>query len=260
ATALALTWSGWGAALVAGFAVALSPDLRVVSLFAATEAQFAFLVMLLFVALARRWPPLWIGVLCGLAYLTRYNGGLLLPLALILLADRPRFARTALHGIAGFLVVCVPWWVRNLTVTGDPFFSLYALVVHSPLDLRTNSDLLHVLDPPSTFPTAGLLNKLRITLPTAFLHSPLLLANLPAALGVLIGAAQRDRWCVGLLAIAVAMTAIGATVGALGRYAVPLLPVLLVLGVVRWWRLDVRIRAPALLLLLLAPALPSVAD
>ena len=67
------TWVG----LVAGVAVAITADLRTIAMLGVTETLFAFWVTLFFLLLAREREPFWIGAVCGLAYLTRYNGGLL---------------------------------------------------------------------------------------------------------------------------------------------------------------------------------------
>jgi len=64
-----------------------------------------------------------IGVLAGLAVLTKTTGIALAPVLLFLLATskpRPDVRQIAL-GISGYLVLVGPWVVRNLRVYGDPF-------------------------------------------------------------------------------------------------------------------------------------------
>jgi 4-amino-4-deoxy-L-arabinose transferase-like glycosyltransferase len=79
----------------------------------------------------REWLVSWlVGLLVGLAHLTRADGILLLPVVVLvpLLFSRLRMARhvfrfTLRHGlfvIWGYLLVMTPWFIRNLSVAGAP--------------------------------------------------------------------------------------------------------------------------------------------
>jgi len=84
---------------------------------------------------ASNWKPLLIGVLIGLAHLTRADGLILLPLVALapLLAHNVRretcSKRLVLHFalvILGYLLVMTPWFVRNLLLIGAPLSSASA--------------------------------------------------------------------------------------------------------------------------------------
>lgn len=104
-----------------------------------------------------RWTLL--GLLCGLAYLARPQLVFLLPLGMVLAltVKRRRRIRSAALFCAGVALLVTPWLLRNLAVTGDPFFSFTnsrALLAksssfpHGSLDLELHGpiDLPVVLD------------------------------------------------------------------------------------------------------------------
>ena len=74
--------------------------------------------------------PVWIlaaGVMAGLGFLTRYSFGLwLFAAVLFLFLGLPaRRRRGVAVLIIGALVVVSPWLIRNLMITGNPFFTLH---------------------------------------------------------------------------------------------------------------------------------------
>lgn len=120
----------WGprVALVAAGVAALYPSLAILGVALLSEPLFVALELgALYAVLRRRRPGAgrsWLvlaGVLCGLAVLTRANGGvLLLPLALAAWTRRPRWSARALAAPAAIVVAAVatvaPWTVRNVVV------------------------------------------------------------------------------------------------------------------------------------------------
>ncbi len=66
------------------------------------------------------------GVLCGLCYLTQYVSLLyVLPLVAAWGLALRRWRRlTVAAFVLGFVLVALPWWVRNGRLTGNPFYSL----------------------------------------------------------------------------------------------------------------------------------------
>jgi 4-amino-4-deoxy-L-arabinose transferase-like glycosyltransferase len=255
-TALAGPWIG----ALAGVATATSWPVRSLALLGGTEPAFAFWMTLAFLLLARRRHPFWIGLACGLAYLTRYNGLLLEPIALALLLRRrdplPPLASCA----GGFLAVVLPWWVRNLVITGNPLFSLYNLLLYAAPGVTSYTQtLLHMVHPDleSQFAMAPA-EKVRLQLPEILRYWPPASGNLAACIGVAVACVRRDRLALGWLAFAAATTLSAAVAFARGRYFAPLLPVMLALGAAAWARHGGRLRLPALALVLLAPLLPAV--
>lgn len=75
------------------------------------------------------------GALASLCYLTQYISIFYtLPLALFWGFGTRRWSRrTALAFAIGFVLVALPWWIRNLRLTGNPFYSLQWL----ELSMRT---------------------------------------------------------------------------------------------------------------------------
>ncbi len=258
AFALGSTLAGPWAGLVAGVAAVGAADVRLWALFASTETLLAVWITLLFVLAARRCDPVWMGVVCALAYLTRYNAGLLLPVALALLVRRPLEIQPLLRCAMGFALVCAPWWLRNYLVTGEPLFSFQNLLAWNNVDLTTgNTSLLYALDPERA-PRIHPLQKARALLALALTEWPLLTANLVAFGGVLLGCVRRERLCWGFAGAALLTKLVVIFFHVRGRYLVPFVPAMVALGTTAWMRHGGRFRVPALALVLLAPLLPTL--
>jgi 4-amino-4-deoxy-L-arabinose transferase-like glycosyltransferase len=138
ATLLAGPWAG----ALAGLATATSPPLLHLAVLATPEPGFALWIVLTFFLLARGAPPVQVGLLCGLAYLTRYNGIVLLPIAALLLLWRDRQVVSALACATGFVLVAMPWWARNVLVADNPFYSLYNITPYLALDVTSYTKML----------------------------------------------------------------------------------------------------------------------
>jgi 4-amino-4-deoxy-L-arabinose transferase-like glycosyltransferase len=265
AAALAAALAGRAVGLAVGLVVAATPQLAAYGLDAISELPFACAVTTALLLMARRARGLWIGVACGLAYLLRYNGALLLPGALLVIAARAAPLRPLVGCALGFAAVASPWWIRNALVTGDPFFSLYDLALSfPPIDpgqqLRVAS-LPHTTSwyelEPRRAGAADLLTKLRMQLPYLLAHFPLASINLAALAGALWACARREA-----LAACWALLALGTTLAAAltvpnGRYLVPLAPATIALGACAFANHGGRLRLPGLLLVLAAPLLPA---
>jgi hypothetical protein len=259
--ALGAAVAGPVAGAIAGLALATTPAFAGLAQDSVAETPFAFFVTLAFVLYARGRSAFGIGLTCGLAYLTRYNGLLLLPVLLaMLLARRPRALRSLLLCCAGFTLVALPWWLRNLWVAGNPFYSLLNLNLYfSPSVTGMHDSLLYVLHPDPTSPVAmHPLAKFRLQLPALIASWPLLGVNLFACLGVLLACVRGHRPSLGFAALAIGTTLAIAFGLPQGRYFIPFAPLLIALGVHGWIRHGGRFAAPALALLLLAPLLPAL--
>lgn len=262
---LGLTLAGPLAGLAAGVAAATSPDVLLYAQLGASETLFGLLTVLFFVLVARRVDGFWIGLVCGLAYLTRYNGGLLLVAGGLLIALRhlTRPVRLPFGAIArlglGFALVAGPWWLRNFIVTGDPFYSLYGVTLHfSPMLLPPSGSLIYMIEPDLTSSAAmDPLDKMRLLLPTALLHWPLWTGNAVACAGWWLGCIRRERLSLSLLGVAVVTTVVISTMALRGRYLIPFIPVMIGLGSAAWIRYGGRLRYPALALMLLVPLVPT---
>ena len=255
--ALGRRLSGLVCGTVAGLAVGLSPVLLLHAVLAGTEILLALWIALVFYALASERDPFWPGLVCGLAYLTRYNGALLLPVVLLTLARRPLQLAPLARCVLGFVLVCLPWWARNFAVTGEPFFSLYNLALWvTPEPTPQNGSLLYMIEPDLTSAAAmHPLRKAAWLLPTALSQWPLVAANLIAFVGALLACARRDRLCVAFFGGALLMKLAFVFVAIRGRYLIPFVPTLLALGTAFWMRQPSRFRRPALALTLLLPLL-----
>jgi hypothetical protein len=258
ASALATTFGGLAAGLVTGLSIAASPDLRMLSQGALSEPLFGFLVLLVFALWRFGVGAFWIGASCGLAYLARYNGALLLPLLLALLATRAGRGRALLHAALGFGLVAIPWWIRNTLVAGDPFYTLLNYNPYMAPGVRgLHSSLIYFLEPDLAASVAiAPWEKFTRNLPLLLLHAPLASANLAAFVGVAWACARGSRTSWAFAAFAVGTSLVAALAMPLGRYFVPLIPLLLALGTAAWMRFGGRLAAPALALILAAAWLP----
>lgn len=106
------------------------PEMWDYSLHGLTEMTFAFLFTLLVYGLHSGLNPMLLGIVFGLCYLTRYNAFIYLPLLAwyLLIVERWKWRESALFG-AGCILVTAPWLVRNLALTGNPFFSLQKIEI-----------------------------------------------------------------------------------------------------------------------------------
>jgi len=264
AAALALSWTlaGAVAGVAAGLAVATSPEMLGLSMLNGADPALALWFALGWLGVARRIDPFWVGGICALAYLTRYNGvALFVAVVCVMVASGGRAAwRDVARCSFGFAAVSLPWWVRNALVAGDPFFSLYRWGAYfSPTARIGNTKtLLNMLQPDihSEF-AMDPVTKLRVSLPMILLHWPPASANLSACVALVLGSVRRDRLAWGVLLLAVATTLIVAIALPRGRYFVPLVPSLLGVGAACWLRHGGRLRGVGLALLLLAPVLPT---
>lgn len=119
-----------------------------------TEPLATFLVVCVFClnfsSRASRWTAFGIGLVCGLAYLTRTQLVILIPFVIIhMVLTRPKTERWSysVFILLGILCTTFPWGLRNFSLTGDPFFSfsqsrnlvLGALPKHADLDMQLHA-------------------------------------------------------------------------------------------------------------------------
>lgn len=259
ATALGMGLAGRWVGLLAGAAVAASSQLVMFTIDGVSESLFGFLVVLVFLLCARGRSGFLIGAACGLTYLTRYNGGVLLGAAGLVLLARPRPLRAVAGSLLGFVAVAAPWWVRNTLVTGSPFYSLYALSLYFSPEMRLpNTSLWYSLQPDKDAPlTMDPLTKLRTLLPALLARYPLASADLPAFAGLLYACWRRDRLSLAFAAAVVVTTLVVAVALPNGRYLIPFVPLVIVFGCAAWASLDRRLAAVLLASVLVAPLLPA---
>jgi 4-amino-4-deoxy-L-arabinose transferase-like glycosyltransferase len=256
ATALAWVLGGPMLGALVGSTVALSQSVRDLAMDGVSETCFALIVTLVLLLQARRTRPIWIGIACGLAYLTRYNGLLLLPGIVVAQLLEKRSLRSIAGLLTGFVIIVAPWWIRNALVAENPFYSLLNLNLGITPGYRLNASLLFMLDPEPSDEMSPW-SKLVVQLPQILRHWPLAAWNLPACIGILVGCARRDRLAVGF-AVILATTAVGVSFGvATGRYFVPFLPATIAIGASGWNDVRGGIRILALGLVIVAPLLPA---
>ncbi len=259
-TALGTALGGPLVGVLAGIALVTTPAFLGLAMDPVSETPFALLVTLAFLLFVRGRSAFAIGLVCGAAYLTRYNGLLLLPLFAVGLWWRaPRSLRPALLCCAGFASFAAPWWIRNLLVAGDPFYSLLQLNLYfSPHITDLHDSLYYVLEPDFDSKIAmHPLAKFSLQLPALLAGWPLASLNLAACAGLLLASVRGHAAALTLLALALGTTLVVALGLPQGRYFVPLLPAGLALGAYGWQRHGGALAIPGLALILLAPWLPS---
>lgn len=265
---MAARLAGPAVGVIAGIALATSLHVRMLSIDAVSEAAFALWVTLGF-ALSLRGSSarefggclsLAIGVASGAAYLTRYNGFVLLPALLGGLwwcgARRRVLALCAL----GFALVALPWWLRNLAVVGNPFYSLLNLNLYfDPGVMRHNTSLYYMLEPDLNSAVAMRpLDKFVLQMPKLLLHFPPAGVHWVSVVGLGIACWRREGMALALGAALAATLGVVSLAIPLTRYFVPFTPALVAIGAAAWWRYGGRLRVPALALIALGALLPPV--
>jgi len=244
------------AGLVAGMATALTPALGTYTMLAGTEMLLALWIALVALLLVRESNALWVGFVCGLAYFTRYNAGILLPACLLFLAPgKPRWKPYA-SCLAGFILACAPWWIRNFIVTGDPFFSLYTATLWAEPGVIPGS-VLFLLEAPEVAILHPLLRAYE-SIPAAILVSPVPTANLVAFAGLLLGCFYWSRPHLAISSAYFLSKVAVAFVVIRSRYMIPFLPAVIALGSAAWTLYGGRVGKYALGLVLLVPFLPTI--
>ncbi|HVN37077.1 MAG TPA: hypothetical protein VMW19_02760 [Myxococcota bacterium] len=256
--ALAGVRGGLLAGAVAAIAVATTDESRLLALEPTSATLFGVAIALAFWLCTSGAPAFAVGLVCGLAYLTRYGGLLLLPAVLALVFARRRDARALGACAAGFAVVALPWWIRNTWVAGQPFASLQNLSLWAPsLAPAAGSGPLFETSPAGGSASELYVN-LRTQLPGLVAHLPFASVNLAAFAGVLLGCVRLDAYCGWLAAIGIASLGLAALTHPTGAEFVPWIPAWIALGTAAWMRHGGWLRAPALALLLASPLLPTL--
>jgi hypothetical protein len=258
AALLGSTLAGPVAGTVAALTLAATPAFSGLASDPVSETLFAFFVTLAFWLVASKRSAFTVGAVCACAYLTRYNGLLLLPIAMALLGLRnPRSLWTC---AVGFAVVAAPWWVRNWIVTGDPFFSLLGLNLYFSPTVHTLHDSLYYSLEPDLAGDVAMhpLEKFTTQFPELMASWPLASLNLAACAAVVLACVRGQRESLAFAALALGTAVAVALALPQGRYFVPLLPVMLALGAGSWIRWGGRLALPGLVLMLLAPLLPAL--
>lgn len=242
--------------LIAGVTSAATPILVNFAMIAGTEMLLALWIALVTLLSVRQVNPFWIGVVCGLAYLTRYNAGVLLAASLIFLpASVPRWKPYVLC-VLGFGVATAPWLIRNTVITGDPFFSLYTSTLWTQPGVIPDT-VLYMLDSPEPSFNNPLVRAYNAVLFSFFLW-PVLASNLVAFVGLLLGCIYLSRpHLVVTTAFFVTKIAI-ALVVIRSRYLVPFIPSMIALGSAAWVMYGGRLGRVALGLVVVMPFLPTI--
>ena len=141
-------------ALASAVFFAADPVVSLYSYSGMTETLGTFLVVaMIAVALypaSKNWHWFLVGVLAGLAYLARAQFAILLPLSMLyawLAAPRDSRIAAVSSVLVGLLLPLVPWFARNLRLTGDATFSftttrnlvLGAVPGHSDLEMQLHA-------------------------------------------------------------------------------------------------------------------------
>lgn len=269
-------WLGWSCfsrkvGMLAMVVVATNVSL----LFTAASGTEGGLLTLLFTAISvvlvyhsrlpRRRTPLALlaGALAALCYLTNYLWLVALPAVLLVLVlncpPRRRLPTAALF-LGAFVVVALPWGVRNLRVTGTPFGRYAAYEALQGTRTYSGNTLLRSFDqvPPSVLATmvsaprevyqkahdnAMTLYPVLFALAGAVI-TPFFIVAALIPLGVGGVDPGIDRLRVGLYVLAFLLLAALALVVADGRLLAPLVPVVSVVAVAFFYQLlDLRLRA-----------------
>lgn len=101
-----------------------------------SDLLFATLLVATFYAVMRELPAPYVGVLSGLAALTRGNMLVAVPIIALFLWERAEYEWRPFVGYSvAFCCTMLPWWVRNLLVAGTPFASdqIYHVAAFTPI-------------------------------------------------------------------------------------------------------------------------------
>ncbi len=122
---------GRGAAMLAAIMCATNPAMLAAVIEGSNSVLLAFLfICILYVVFRYRMDAHWANALAGglaaLCYLTQYSfWSLIVPLAVFSAVLNRGDLKKALPALlCGFFLVAAPWWARNISVAGNPFFCL----------------------------------------------------------------------------------------------------------------------------------------
>lgn len=139
-------------AFIGGLLLATSPVFLLYSLRGTTETLVAFLITLSTLLVVKRTRPLLVGMILGIAYLTKYNCLFFLPgFAVIAIKLNDRNLSILLEIFIGFVVASSFWWGRNTILVGNPFYQhqVYELAMFN--SVYPGYSLYHFLNPPDPF-------------------------------------------------------------------------------------------------------------
>ena len=146
---------GPGPALLAVPIILTSAVFATYAITAMTDVPFVLLCLIVMIALTSEGPHrlrtvILSGVLCGIAYLIRYNAVFLLVpgLAAALWVERRWSSRAALGAayLASFLVTVAPWLWMNYTHHGSPFYSTNYEDVARAFDITRSTPFTSLAD------------------------------------------------------------------------------------------------------------------
>jgi 4-amino-4-deoxy-L-arabinose transferase-like glycosyltransferase len=139
-------------AFYASLFVLTAPGLLRTGITGYTESTYLFLVLLsIWVVTGDSRRPYLLGLVSGLAYLTRYNHWFFLAGILYFALrklDRDRFLY-AVQFTGVFLLVLSPWLVRNAVWTGNPFYQHHAYLLASHNSINKGFEVFFQFDPAS---------------------------------------------------------------------------------------------------------------
>ncbi len=221
-----------------------------------TTTLFASLVALLLAAvLVARRPIAWLGagLLLGATALLRLETWILLPglLAAVWTSRRGMRLSAALLLLGGAALVVLPWHLRLIALTGDPFFNATSLLFHDTrafpgweasrtLAVRAVSPWAFVAAHPGDVATKTGLDLARFLRDLALLPSPFLAPFLWLAILRRGGEPRRRAFLAGLVTATVAVVAVLAPMEYAPRFLGPLVPAFAVGAALGMSRLPAR--------------------
>lgn len=207
-----------------------------------TEIMFTFLFTLSLFLLYKRISPLFIGFLLGLCYLTRYNLLFFLPGILwFIYREYPNWKRDVLKLMTIFIMTISPWAIRNISLVGNPLFTLQKYEIVMGTDVRQGVSLYRTFQPiePIKFIISypiSVIKKVVMGIRGLFFGIPRILPNffVPAlALAGLLDMKKHEKKFNFFLStlVMIVIQAMGlAVINALPRLFIPFVPVVIILA------------------------------
>jgi 4-amino-4-deoxy-L-arabinose transferase-like glycosyltransferase len=143
--------------LLAVIMVLLNKSILELSITCSADMMYTFsIILILYIAIKFKDRIFLLGILLGISYLIRNNTLIFIPVWIIYISEfsiRRTYINIKNIGIflSGFFIGISPYFIRNLIIIGNPFFTLYKYSILTYTKSFHFFDVWRIINPPSPF-------------------------------------------------------------------------------------------------------------